>query len=146
MRRDRAVFVLMACAASACGSPNEPGSEPWTEPATPLPVTHDLARERSATFAAGGNYGFSFSLPRSAAVSFSANQTTTDTWNVAIFTPQQWADYQAGTSNQAYAGVHNDVMQVSERVQLPSGDWYLGFHCTNLFERCMLVYSADATY
>lgn len=146
MRLTYALLVLVAGLAISCGSQYGPGGDPRTEPPAPIPITRSLARAASATFDAGSNYGFAFSLPTSAAVTISANQTGTDTWNVAVFTPQQWADYQSGTVNQAYGGVHNSVMQVSDRVQLPSGDWYLGFHCDNVFQRCALVFNIEATY
>jgi hypothetical protein len=105
-----------------------------------------LAQSQPATISAGGYFGFEFLIPSQATVSFSANETTTDTWDVAIFTATEWSCYQNGACNQAYAGVHNGVMQVSDTVVLPPGDYYLGFHCTNVFERCMLVYSIDALY
>lgn len=150
MRLDRDLIALLACSVAlsvaACGSSDGPGRDPLPDPFVPAPVTHSLARATAATFNAGGFHGFRFSLPSSASVSFSANQTTTDSWNVAIFTPRQWADYQAGSANGAYDGVHNNVMQIADDVQLPSGEWYLGFRCNNAIQRCMLVYSVDATY
>lgn len=110
------------------------------------PSTYKLAQSQSATFSAGGNYGFSFILPKAATFRFSASQTTTDTWNVAVFTPAQWISYQAGSGNQAYSRVHSGVMQVNDTVSLPPGEWYLGFRCNNAFQRCMLVFNAEATY
>jgi hypothetical protein len=113
---------------------------------TPLPVRHVLAQSQPVTLSAGSNYGFNFLLPKEARFSFSASETTTDTWNVAVFTPTQWVSYMNGSGNQAYDGVHNNVMQVSDSVTLPKGEWYLGFRCTNSFQRCMFVFNADATY
>lgn len=148
MRSTCLLSTLLLSTLLACGAPGSPGpgTDPRPDVPAPVPVTRVLARSVSATFDAGSNYGFGFALPSSASVSFSASQTTTDTWNVALFSAKQWADYQAGTSNLAYGGIHNNVMQAADRVQLPAGDWYLGFHCNNAFQRCMLVFSLDATY
>lgn len=112
----------------------------------PQPITRTLAKGQAVTFNAGGFYGLSFSLPTSALFEFSASQTTTDSWNVAVFTPSQWVSYQTGSGNMAYGGIHNNVMSVSDALTLPAGDWYLGFRCNNAFQRCMLIFNADATY
>lgn len=111
-----------------------------------FPVDHILAQSQPVTISAGSFYGFEFRLPASATFNFSASETTTDTWNVAVFTAAEWVSYQNGSGNMAYGGIHNGVMQVSDTVQLPAGDWFLGFRCTNVFQRCMLVFNADAIY
>ena len=110
------------------------------------PAKHTLVLGQPVTISAGGTYGYNFQLPKDGTLQFSASQTTTDTWNVAVFTPAQWVTYQTGSGNQASGGVHNNVMQVSDAVVLPKGDWYLGFRCNNAFQRCMFVFNADITY
>jgi hypothetical protein len=112
----------------------------------PQPVTYTLAKAQAATFNAGGYYGLSFSLPSTALFEFSASQATTDTWNVAVFTSAQWVSYQTGSGNMAYGGIHNNVMSAADSLTLPAGEWYLGFRCNNVFQRCMLVFNATATY
>lgn len=135
---------LMACGYEDTGRKTTGGS--GGSGALPIPLTYRLAQSQSASFSPGGFYGFSFILPKPATFHFSASETTTDSWNVAVFTPAQWVSYQTGSSNQAYDGVHNGVMQVSDTVSLPAGDWYLGFRCANAFQRCMLIFNAEATY
>lgn len=112
----------------------------------PIPVDHTLTQSQPVTINAGGFYGFEFNLPTQATFNFSASETTTDTWNVAVFTPAQWVSYQTGSGNGASGGVHNGVKQVNDTVLLPAGDWFLGFRCTNTIQRCMLVFNADAIY
>ena len=108
-------------------------------------VDHTLALSQPVTISAGAFYGFEFQLPSTADVSFSASETTTDTWNIAIFSPAEWVSYQSGSGHQAEGGVHNGVMQAADSVTLPAGDWYLGFRCTNTFEHCVLSFNADAS-
>lgn len=139
------LLVLTACGRSDGGS-DLPGT-PGGSPNTPLPpVTHVLAQSQPVTISAGGTYGFSFRLPRTASLHFSASETTTDTWNVAVYSASQWASYLSGGDNVATDGIHNRVMQVSDTVTLPAGEWYLGWTCTNTFQRCMFVFNAEATY
>jgi hypothetical protein len=138
-------FGLCACGPDGSGGGGGGGGGGGFNP-PPQPVTRKLAQSQSATFSAGGYHGFAFTLPSAASFHFSASQTTTDTWNVGVFKPAQWVSYQTGSSNEAYDGVHSGVMQVSDTVSLPAGDWYLGFRCNNVFQRCMLVYNAEATY
>ncbi|MFO0580037.1 MAG: hypothetical protein U1A78_39190 [Polyangia bacterium] len=153
MRSGWILFSLFAYGLSACGPAEREGDGGGgssgggggTQP-SPAPVTYKLAQSQPVTFGAGEFYGFSFRLPKAGSFRFSASQTTTDTWNVAVFTPAQWVSYQTGSGNQAYAGIHNGVMQVNDSVALPAGDWYLGFRCTNVFQRCMFVFNAEATY
>lgn len=136
-------LALVGCGGDTGGS-TEGGSGGGGN--APPPVGHTLAQSQSATFNAGSFYGFEFLLPTQASFHFSASETTTDTWNVAIFTPTEWISYQNGSGNQAYTGIHNGIMQVNDTVTLPAGDWFLGFRCTNVFQRCMLVFDADAVY
>ena len=113
---------------------------------TPTPTPHQLAMSQAATFSAGGLYGFEFTLPSAASVQFDASETTTDTWNIAVFNPAEWVSYQAGNGNQAWGGVHNHVASANDTVQVPAGDWFLGFKCDNAIERCMLLFDVNATY
>lgn len=115
----------------------------------PNPVAHQLATAMPATFSASAYYGFEFTLPVQADVSFTVNPASTgspDTWNVAIFNPTEWTSYQTGSGNQATAAVHNNVTSASDSATLPAGNWYLGFRCTNLVQRCMIAFALTATY
>lgn len=112
----------------------------------PTPVDHTLAQLKPVTFSAGGYYGFEFLLPSAAQVSFSVSEQTTDTWNIGVFSNTEWTCYQSGSCNQAYTGAHSNVMNVTDTVAVPAGDWYLGFKCTNSIERCMINFNLDAEY
>lgn len=143
------VFALSLCwlGALACGRSDGGSGGDGSGGVTPNPpVSHTLARSMPVTISAGAAYGFNFFLPTKATFRFSVNETTTDTWNVAVFTPAQWVSYQNGSGNQAFGGVHNGVMQAADSLTIPSGEWYLGFRCTNAFQRCMFVFDADAVY
>jgi hypothetical protein len=153
MRMSRVLAISLfwlgsiACGGGTTGGGSGGGNGGDGGGGSPLPpVDHTLAQSQPETFAAGSFYGFEFLLPAAASFSFSASETTTDTWNVAVFTPAEWVSYQDGSGNQAYAAAHNNVMQVSDAAELPAGDFYLGFRCTNAVERCMLVFDADAIY
>jgi len=141
---NRLAFLALVFVACGDGTPDRnPGGSSIPNP---VPVRHTLAQSQSITIAAGSTYGFAFSVPSPATLSFSASQTTTDVWDVAVFTTSQWAAYLNGTGTSAYGGSHKNVMQASDSLSIPSGGYYLGFSCRNLFQRCMLVFSADATY
>ena len=146
----RSVLGSVLCLAlAACGdgtTGRDPGNPDIPNPPNPLPVKHTLAQSQSVTIPAGSTYGFAFTLPVSAYVNFSASETTTDKWDVAVFSAAQWAAYLNGTGNTAQGGIHSGVMQVADGLTLPAGTWYLGFRCVNAFQRCMFVFSADATY
>lgn len=137
---------LGVLAIAACGAVDDRSSGGGTGTPPVIPTTHKLVQSMPVTIAAGAYYGINFTLPRAATFRFSASETTTDTWNVAVFSPSQWVSYQTGSGNMATGGIHNSVMQVADSVSIPGGDWYLGFRCTNAFQRCMFLVSAEAYY
>jgi hypothetical protein len=148
MRFMKTLALAYGCfALAACGSVDDRGGG-GSGTGTPslFPTTHKLLQSMPVSIAAGAYYGFNFALPVAGTFRFSASQTTTDTWNVAVFSPAQWVSYQTGSGNMAYGGVHNNVMQAADSVSLPGGEWYLGFRCNNSFLRCMFVVSAEADY
>lgn len=140
---------VLCLAFAACGdgtTGRDPGNTGIPTPPNPLPIKHTLAQSQSVTIPAGSTYGFAFTLPVSAYVNFSASETTTDTWDVAVFSAAEWAAYLNGTGSTPNRGRHSGVMQVADGITVPAGTWYLGFRCANTFQRCMFVFSADATY
>jgi len=138
------LFGLIGCGRTDTGGSGGGGGGGGGGPA--LPVDHTLTQSQPVTFNAGAFYGFEFNLPAQATFNFSASETTTDTWNVAVFTPAEWVSYQTGSGTGAFGGIHNGVKQVNDTVLLPAGDWFLGFRCTNAIQRCMFVFNADAIY
>ncbi len=134
------------CGGGGGGNPDLRGINPDLRGINPVPVDHMLAQAQATTFNAHAFYGFNFVLPAQASVNFSVSETTTDTWNVAIWNDTQWTSWQNGTANQPTADPHNNVMSVTDSATLPAGSWWLGFRCDNALERCMFVFNLDATY
>ena len=147
MRFMQTLTLSLGCfALAACGAVDDRSGGGGTGTPPVIPTTHKLIQSMPVSIAAGAYYGFNFVLPRAATFRFTGSETTTDTWNVAVFSPSQWVSYQTGSGNMATDGIHNNVMQVADSVSLPGGEWYLGFRCNNSFQRCMFVVSAEADY
>ena len=103
-----------------------------------------LASNEPASFPAFYSIG-PFTVSDGATISFNVQDrstTTPDHWDIGIYTATEWGYYSTGSPATAYAaasGVSND----SDSTSVPAGDYYLGFHCDNLVETCMV--SIDLT-
>ncbi len=127
---------LVGCGGSGGGSYYPSGNS--------TPTEHVLATSQSAPLFSG-YYGFDFTLPVDAEVTYSASSPTNDTYDIALFTAAQWVSFQTGSGNQAYAP-HNNTTAASDTATMPAGESYLGFRCTNLIERCGITFDLSATY
>lgn len=117
------------CAAGSCVPPQT------------TPTTHDVGSARLPLFS--GVRGVTFSVP-AARVAYSVSSPT-DTFDVGIYTMDEWTNYAAGGSARAYAARQN-VRIASEVAMLPAGNYVLGFACRNLIERCDVTYALNANY
>jgi hypothetical protein len=141
-----------SCAGRTCG-PNNCGNSCGTclAPATCLPTgycsnptVHTVALRVSPPLFY--SYSFSFSMPTQAFVAYDALSTDGDTFNVGIFTPDDWAVYANGGSGARVWAPHYKTSTVTDGANLPAGNYVLGFACTNLIERCAVRFSISAAY
>lgn len=106
------------------------------------PVDHSIVTATSPLFS--NFYGVPFTVPASL-VSYAA-QSTSDTFDVAVFTVDNWAIYSnGGTSSVAYLS-HARTARISDAGSIPAGNYVLGFYCRNLVQRCSVSYSLGASY
>ncbi len=113
-----------------------------------VPTTHALASGTYESFPAGGYYGQPFTLPLSAEVAFDVqcrSTTSCDTFDVGVFTAEEWSYFSGGQHATAY-GAQNDVKTANDTVSVPAGDYVLGFLCRNAVEHCQISYDLSATY
>lgn len=110
--------------------------------ATTTPVDHSIVTATSPLFS--NFYGVPFTVPASL-VSYAA-QSTSDTFDVAVFTVENWAIYSSGgTGSVAYLS-HARTARISDAGSIPAGNYVLGFYCRNLVQRCSVSYSLGAAY
>lgn len=110
-------------------------------PAT-VPVDHRIATATAPLFS--NFYGVPFTVP-AALVSYAA-QSTADTFDVAVFTVDNWAIYSSGSTGSVAYLSHARTALASDAGNLPAGNYVLGFYCRNIVQRCSVSYSLGAQY
>ena len=109
---------------------------------TTTPVDHSIVTATAPLFS--NFYGVPFTVPASL-VSYAA-QSTSDTFDVAVFTVDNWAIYSNGSTGSVAYLSHARTARISDAGSLPAGNYVLGFYCRNLIERCSVSYSLGASY
>lgn len=135
-----------ACGYDACGTlcgvcaDNEECTAGYCLPTT---SAHPIGSGSLPLFSSYGYYRFF--LPADADVRFTTGTTDNDTYDVGVFTPENYVTYSSGQRASGWA-IHPGVHAVTDHVSLVAGTYYLGFYCTNTFERCAVTYTVTATY
>lgn len=109
------------------------------DPTPPTPHNVDAARLQPFT----GLSGVPFTVPWS-----TVTYTVTSpggTYDVGIFVPTEWARYAAGVQSRAHA-LRENVRDATVAVDLPGGDYMLGFRCRNPAGPCDVSYAISASY
>jgi hypothetical protein len=91
-------------------------------------------------------YGFAFSIPVDATVSYDVYSPSGDIFDVGIFTREDWAAYSTGGGG---AGVYAERVRTSlakNSAHIPGGGYVLGFQCQNFIQRCGVSITISAVY